>query len=248
METSNPALRANTFSGLRSTNLSDTMTMRGTANKTVILLILALLPAIYVWKLFFASGQNPAAVQTWMLVGLFGGLILSFVTIFKKEWAPISAPLYAVLEGLFLGGISAQFQTAYPGIVPQAVSLTLATLLVMLAAYNSGWIQPTERFKMGIVAATGGIMVVYLVSMVLGFFGIAVPFIQGSGLFSILFSAFVCIIAALNLILDFDFIQQGSRNNIPKYMEWYGAFALMVTLVWLYLEILRLLAKLNDRK
>lgn len=248
MNTSNPALMANPFSGLRTSNPSDTMTMHGTANKTIILLLLAVLPAAYVWNLFAASGHNPAAVQTWMWVGLIGGLIFSLVTVFKKEWAPLSAPIYAVLEGLFLGAISAQFQSVYPGIVLQAVSLTLATLLIMLAAYQSGWIQPTEKFKLGIVAATGGIMVVYLVSMVLGFFGINVPFIQGSGLFSILFSGFVCIIAALNLILDFDFIQQGARNNIPKYMEWYGAFALMVTLVWLYLEILRLLAKLNDRK
>ena len=152
------------------------------------------------------------------------------------------------MEGLFLGGISVQFQQAYPGIVMQAVSLSLATLLMMLAAYQSGWIQPTERFKLGIVAATGGIMVVYLTAIVLGFFGINVSFIQGSGLFSILFSCFVCVIAALNFILDFDFIQQGARSNVPKYMEWYGAFALMVTLIWLYIEILRLLAKLNSRR
>jgi len=248
MNTSNPALTANSFLGLRATSPSDVMTMGGTANKTVILLLLALLPATYVWKLFLSSGQNPAAIQTWMWGGLIGGLILSLVTVFKKNWAPITAPLYAVMEGLFLGGISAQFQMMYPGIALQAISLTLATLLMMLAAYQSGWIQPSENFKLGIVAATGGIMVVYLVSMVLSFFGIPVPLIQGSGLFSILFSGFVCIIAALNLILDFDFIREGARNNLPKYMEWYGAFALMVTLVWLYLEILRLLAKLNDRK
>lgn len=248
MNTSNPALVANPFSGFGAVAQSDSMTVRGTVNKTAILLLLVILPAAYVWNLFFSAGQNPAAVQTWMWVGLIGGLILSLVTIFKKNWAPLSAPLYAVMEGLFLGGLSAQFQQAYPGIVLQAVSLTMATLLMMLAAYQSGWIKATENFKLGIVAATGGIMVVYLVAIVLGFFGINVPFIQGSGIFSIGFSIFVCIIAALNFILDFDFIQQGARNNIPKYMEWYGAFALMVTLIWLYLEILRLLAKLNDRR
>lgn len=248
MNTSNPALMSNTFSGFGSIDQSDAMTVRGTVNKTAILLLLVLLPAAYVWNLFNASGQNPASVATWMWIGLIGGLVLSLVTVFKKNWAPLSAPLYAVLEGLFLGGLSAQFQKAYPGIVMQAVSLSLATLLMMLAAYQSGWIRPSEKFKLGIVAATGGIMVVYLVTMVLGFFGINVSFIQGNGLFSILFSGFVCIIAALNFILDFDFIQQGARNNVPKYMEWYGAFALMVTLVWLYIEILRLLAKLNSRR
>ena len=247
MQTSNPALRTQTFSNIRASSPSDAMTMQGTANKTVMLLVLAFLPALYVWKLFYSAGQNPAAVQTWMWAGLIGGLIFSLVTIFKPIWAPLSAPLYAAMEGLFLGAISAQFQTAYPGIVPQAISLTLATLLVMLAAYQSGWIQATENFKLGVVAATGGIMVVYLMSMVLGFFGITLPFIQGNGLFSLLFSGFVCIIAALNLILDFDLIQQGAKRGAPKYMEWYGAFGLLVTLVWLYLEILRLLAKLQRR-
>lgn len=248
MDTSNPALVSKPFSGFGYMTDTNTMTVRGTVNKTAILLLLVVLPAAYIWNLFNASAQNAAAVQTWMWVGLIGGLILSLVTIFKKEWAPLSAPLYAVMEGIFLGGLSAQFQQAYPGIVVQAVSLTLAVMLVMLAVYQSGWIRPTESFKMGVVAATGGIMVVYLVSIVLSLFGINVSFIQGSGLFSILFSVFVCVIAALNFVLDFDFIQQGARNNVPKYMEWYGAFALMVTLIWLYIEILRLLVKLNGRR
>jgi uncharacterized YccA/Bax inhibitor family protein len=248
MDTSNPALMGKPFTGFGYTAESNVMTVRGTVNKSAILLLLVFLPAAYMWNLFNASAQNAGTVQTWMWIGLIGGLILSLVTIFKKEWSPLSAPLYAVMEGLFLGGLSVQFQQAYPGIVMQAVSLSLAVLLVMLAIYQSGWIRATENFKMGVVAATGGIMIVYLVSIVLGFFGINVSFIQGSGLFSILFSVFVCVIAALNFVLDFDFIQQGARNNVPKYMEWYGAFALMVTLIWLYIEILRLLAKLNDRR
>lgn len=248
MDTSNPALMGKPFSGFGYLAESNVMTVRGTVNKTAILLLLVALPAAYIWNLFNASSQNMGTVQTWMWVGLIGGFILSLVTIFKKEWAPLSAPLYAVAEGLFLGGISAQFQQAYPGIVLQAISLTFAVLLVMLAVYQSGWIRPSENFKMGVIAATGGIMLVYLVSMVLGIFGINVPFVQGSGIFSIVFSVFVCVVAALNFVLDFDFIQQGARNNIPKYMEWYGAFALMVTLIWLYIEILRLLAKLNDRR
>lgn len=248
MRSSNPALISNPFSGFGVVSESNSMTVRGTVNKTVILLLLVVLPAAWVWRQFFLAGQNPAAVQTWMMVGLFGGFILSLVTIFKKNWAPMTAPLYAVAEGLFLGGISGIFEKSYPGIVTQAVSLSIATLLVMLVSYQAGWIRPTERFKWGVVAATGAIALVYIVSMVLGFFSINVPFITGSGIFSILFSVFVVGIAALNFILDFDFIDQGSRGGAPKYMEWYGAFALMVTLIWLYIEILRLLSKINDRR
>lgn len=248
MRSSNPALLSNIFSGFGLVSENNVMTIRGTVNKTLILLMLVILPAAWIWRSFIIAGNNPAAVQTWMLVGLIGGFIVSLATIFKKEWAPISAPIYAVFEGLFLGGISAIFNQAYPGIVVQAVSLSVATLLIMLVAYQTGWIQATDRFKMGVVAATGGIAVVYLVAMVLGFFGINVSFITGSSLFSILFSVFVVIIAALNFVIDFDFIDQGARRGVPKYMEWYGAFALMITLIWLYIEILRLLAKLNSRK
>jgi uncharacterized YccA/Bax inhibitor family protein len=249
MRSSNPALLTNPFSGgFGLVSESNAMTVRGTVNKTAILLLLVLLPAAWVWRQFYLAGQNPAAVQTWMLVGLLGGFILSLATIFKKNWAPMTAPLYAVMEGLFLGGISSVFEKSYPGIVMQAVSLSIATLLVMLVAYQGGWVRPTERFKWGVVAATGAIALVYFVAMILGFFGINVSFITGSSLFSILFSVFVVGIAALNFILDFDFIDKGSRGGVPKYMEWYGAFALMVTLIWLYIEILRLLAKINDRR
>ncbi len=248
MRSSNPALISNPFSGFGLVAESHTMTIRGTINKTLILLLLVILPAAWVWKQFYQAGQNPAAVQTWMILGLLGGFVLSLATIFKKDWAPITAPLYAVMEGLFLGAISGIFEHSYPGIVTQAVSLSIATLLMMLVAYQAGWIRPTERFKLGIVAATGAIALVYFVTFILGFFHINVPFINGSGIFSILFSIFVVGIAALNFILDFDFIEQGSRSGVPKYMEWYGAFALMVTLIWLYIEILRLLAKMNDRR
>lgn len=249
MRSSNPALLNNPFSGgFGLVAESNAMTIRGTVNKTAILLLLVILPAAWVWRQFFLAGQNPAAVQTWMLVGLIGGFILSLVTIFKKDWAPISAPLYAVMQGLFLGGVSGIFEKSYPGIVTQAVSLSIATLLVMLVAYQAGWVRPTERFKWGVVAATGAIALIYFAAIILGFFNINVPFITGSSIFSILFSVFVVGIAALNFILDFDFIEQGSRRGVPKYMEWYGAFALMVTLIWLYIEILRLLAKINDRR
>lgn len=249
MRSSNPAFMSNPFSGgFGMVSESDAMTIPGTINKTLILLLLVLLPGAWVWRQFALAGHNPSAVEMWMMVGLIGGFILSLATIFKKNWAPMTAPLYAVMEGLFLGGISGIFEQHYPGIVMQAVSLSIATLLVMLVAYQGGWIRPSERFKWGVVAATGGIALVYFASIILGFFHINVPFITGSGLFSILFSVFVVGIAALNFILDFDFIEQGARHRVPKYMEWYGAFALMVTLIWLYIEILRLLAKINDRK
>lgn len=248
MRSSNPALMSNAFSGFGLVSESETMTVRGTVNKTLILLLLVLLPAAWTWKIFFNAGGNAASVQTWMIVGLIGGLVFSIATIFKRNWAPITAPLYAVMEGLFLGALSGIFEAAYPGLVMQAISLSMATLLVMLVAYQAGWVRVTDSFRLGVVAATGGIALVYFVSIILGFFGIDVPFITGSSVFSILFSFFVVGIAALNLVIDFDFIDHASRRALPKYMEWYGGFALMVTLIWLYIEMLRLLAKFNERK
>ena len=179
--------------------------------------------------------------------GVIGGFVVAIVTVFKQTWAPYTTPLYAALEGLALGGISYLFERSYPGIVAQAVFLTFGTLGALLFAYRSGIIRATENFKLGVFAATGGVGVVYLLSFVLGFFGISVPLIHSSGIFGILFSLFVVVIAALNLVLDFDFIEEGAERGAPKYMEWYGAFGLLVTLVWLYLEILRLLAKLQRR-
>ena len=173
---------------------------------------------------------------------------MAIITVFKKQWAAVSAPIYALLEGLAMGGISSIFEARFPGIVIQAVGLTFGTLLCLLLAYKSGMIRATENFKMGVVAATGGIFIVYLVSWVLGMFGVGIPFIHESGLIGIGFSLFVVVIAALNLVLDFDFIESGAAQGAPKYMEWYAAFGLMVTLIWLYLEILRLLAKLKDRE
>jgi uncharacterized YccA/Bax inhibitor family protein len=159
-----------------------------------------------------------------------------------------TAPIYALLEGLFLGGISAIFEAQYPGIVIQAVSLTFGTLFCLLLAYRSGIIKVTENFKLGVAAATGGIALIYLATLVLGLFGVRMPFIHESGLIGIGFSLFVVVIAALNLVLDFDFIESGAKSGAPKYMEWYAAFGLMVTLIWLYIEILRLLAKLRSRR
>jgi uncharacterized YccA/Bax inhibitor family protein len=172
---------------------------------------------------------------------------MALVTVLKKTWSPITAPIYALLEGLVLGSASAMVEMRYPGIAMQAVGLTFGTLFALLLAYRAGVIRATEKFKMGVFAATGGIMVFYLVQFVLGFFGVRFAAINGSGPLGIVISLFIVVIAALNLVLDFDMIESGARAGAPKYMEWYGAFALMVTLIWLYLEILRLLTKLRSR-
>jgi uncharacterized YccA/Bax inhibitor family protein len=252
MKTSNPALSDKTFSDLASAQYGDLaetagrMTLSGTVNKTGILLLCAIASASWTWHLFLPS-RDMSDVAPWMLGGLFGGFIVGLVTIFKKEWSSVTAPVYALLEGLALGGISAVFEVRYPGIGIQAVSLTFGTLFVLLLAYSSGWIKVTDKMRLGIVAATGGIAVFYLLQMLLGFFGVHFTTINGSGLIGIGFSLVVVAVASLNLILDFDFIEQGVKISAPKYMEWYGAFGIMVTLVWLYLEILRLLSKMRSR-
>ena len=223
------------------------MTIQGTVYKTLMLLLLTLLSAGWVWMKFYKSGGNSAIMTPWVGIGVLGGFITAIVTVFKKQWAPVTAPIYAVLEGLFIGGFSAQLESAFPGIVIQAAGLTIGTLFAMLLAYQSGWIQATERFKFGVVAATGGIALVYVATFILSFFGVQASFLYSSSLLSIGISLFVVVIAALNFIIDFDFIEQGAKQNVPKYMEWYGAFAMMVTLIWLYIEFLRLLSKLRER-
>ena len=242
----NPTLNDATFTNEGITT-GQTMTLEGTVNKTGMLLALLVLSATYTWNLFFQDG-NPAAVMPATIGGAIGGLVFALVTIFKKQWAGITAPIYALLQGLFLGGISAIFESQYPGIVIQATGLTLGTLAALLLLYKLGIIKPTENFRLMIVSATMGIGVLYLISFVMNMFGsTGIGFIHSNGLFGIGFSLFVVAIAALNLVLDFDFIEQGSEQGAPKYMEWFGAFSLMVTLIWLYLEMLRLLAKLRSR-
>ena len=244
LRSGNPALGADTFTRVPSVVGHEVMTIGGTVNKTAMSLAVLFVAAMYVW------GRGTAGDLPMGLVfgGFIGGFVVALATVFKQTWAPYTTPLYAALEGLALGGISFLFEQSYPGIVAQAVFLTFGTLGALLFAYRSGIIRATENFKLGVFAATGGIGVVYLLSFVLGFFGIGVPLIHSSGTFGILFSLFVVVIAALNLVLDFDFIEEGAERGAPKYMEWYGAFGLLVTLVWLYLEILRLLAKLQDRR
>lgn len=250
MRTANPALNEKTFT--RSHDLMDTggevMTLNGTVNKSTALLALLFISALWPWYKFFSL--DPAAQQTmpiFAIGGVIGGLIFALITIFKPKAAPITAPLYAVFEGVFLGAISAIVEGIYPGIVIQAIVLTFGTFLALLLAYKSGLIRATENFKLGVVAATGGIFIVYMATMILGFFGVNIPYIHGSGIVGIGFSLFVIVIAALNLVLDFDFIEKGVERGEPKHMEWYAAFGLLVTLVWLYIEFLRLLMKLNSR-
>jgi uncharacterized YccA/Bax inhibitor family protein len=252
MKTSNPALNGNTFEnlpGVRYGGVIDEatrMTLTGTVNKTGLLLLCAIATAAWTWHTFMLT-RDPADVVPLMMVGVFGGLIFALVTSFKKEWSPVTAPIYALLEGLALGGISALFDLRYPGIAMQAVGLTFGTLFALLIAYRSGLIPVTQKLRMGIVAATGGIMLFYFLQMLLGFFGFQFTSVNGSGFIGIAFSLFVVAIAALNLVLDFDFIERGVNAGAPKYMEWYGAFGIIVTLVWLYLEILRLLSKMRSR-
>lgn len=249
MRSGNPALSENIF---RNATWTDTntqaMTLHGVVLKTGLLLVILSTTAMFTWQQYFANGAAGArTAMPYMLGGLIGGAILALVTIFKPTVAPWTSPLYAACQGLALGGISASFEDQFGGIVMQAVGLTFGTLASLLAVYSTGLIKPTENFKLGVVAATGGVMIVYLASIVLGFFNVQIPFIHGSGWIGIGFSAFVVVLAALNLVLDFDFIEEGVKNSAPKYMEWYAGFGLLMTLVWLYLEILRLLAKLQRR-
>lgn len=245
MRTGNPVLTEGAFERFDVYEPTQTMTIEGTATKTGMLLIVVVAAAAFTWTKFLA---NPQAAMPWMIGGGIGGLVLAIATVFKSDWAAMTAPLYALAEGLFLGGISALYHTAYyEGIVFQAACLTFGTLAVMMAAYRSGLIRATEKFKAGVAAATGAVLLVYLASFVLGIFGLRIPGIFGAGLIGIGFSLVVVVIAALNLVLDFDFIEQGAARGAPKHMEWYGAFGLLVTLVWLYIEILRLLSKLNRR-
>ncbi|MDT3501358.1 Bax inhibitor-1/YccA family protein [Stenotrophomonas maltophilia] len=251
MRSGNPALSESTFLDLASgsvvTRPDQAMTLNGTVNKTGILLLLTVLTAAFAWNQTVAFGQVLPAAKLYAMGGAIGGLVLALVTVFKKQWSPVTAPLYALVEGLFLGAISAVFELRFPGIVFQAVLLTFGTLAALLVAYRTGVIKATENFKLGVVAATGGIALLYLASFVLSFFNIEVPLIHSSSGWGIAFSLFVVVIAALNLVLDFDFIESGVAQRAPKYMEWYGAFGLMVTLVWLYVEFLRLLSKIQQR-
>ena len=251
MRSGNPALKDSTFLDLGTGSVvrggDQVMTLNGTVNKTGVLLLLTVITASFAWSQVQITELGAVGAGPYVWGGAIGGLILALVTTFKKTWAPVTAPLYALVEGFFLGAISSIFEAKFPGIVIQAVMLTFGTLFALLYAYRSGLNKATENFKLGVAAATGGIFLIYLATMVLGLFNINIPYIHESGLIGIGFSLFVVVVAAMNLVLDFDFIETGVEQGAPKYMEWYGAFGLMVTLVWLYIEFLRLLSKLQSR-
>ena len=243
--TGNPTLTANTFKDI-SNNTSEKMTLEGSVNKSGISLLILMFTAFYTF-----STNNPNYI--WM--GFIGGFILAIITMFKKEWSPYTVPMYAALEGLALGGISLLFNNIYPGIAQQAVFLTFGIFGALLFAYKTKMIQATENFRLGIFAATAGIGIAYLINLIVSWWSGNSLYFMTMGqpgapapMISVGFSVFVVIIAALNLVLDFDFIEQGAEIGAPKYMEWYAAFGLLVTLIWLYLEILRLLAKLQSRR
>ncbi len=248
-KSSNPVFGRSVFDRVQSGMQAGQMTVEGTVNKTGLMLLILVFAAIFTWRKFFGAYEysNPqeafSAVSVWLLVGGIGGFITALITTFSPQRANVTAPIYAVFEGLFLGGISAFFESMYPGLVMRAVALTFGVFVVMLLLYRSGKIRATGKFRMGVMAATGGIALVYFISFIAGMFGANLGFLYGNSTLSIGISLVVVAVAALNLILDFDFIEQGAAAGAPRFMEWYGAFGLMVTLVWLYLELLRLLAK-----
>jgi uncharacterized YccA/Bax inhibitor family protein len=244
IRSNNPVLKERAFTGQAMTG--EAMTIQGTVNKTGLLLLFVVVAAAWTWGM--AHSETPGTAYPWVFGGMVGGLVVGLITSFKANWAPFLSPVYAVFEGLFLGGISAVLDIRYPGVAIQAVSLTFAVMFVMLLAYKFQIIRATRGFKLGVIAATGGIFAAYLANFVMGFFFHRPLFsLYSNSLLSIGISLVIVIIAALNLIIDFDMIENAARIGAPKYMEWYGAFGLMVTLVWLYLEILRLLSKVRSR-
>ncbi|HOR60900.1 MAG TPA: Bax inhibitor-1/YccA family protein, partial [Bacteroidales bacterium] len=238
---SNPVLSEKAFEALSG---EGTMSIKGTLNKSIILFLLLLVSASFSWKL---ATYDLELLSPLMWGGAIVGFILAMVTIFAKKFAKFTAPVYAIAQGFFLGSISMMYNTLYSGIVLQAVLITFGIMAVMLVLFRSGIIKVTNKFRSGVIIATGGIALVYLVSFILGFFGIQIPYLHSGGPIGIGISIFIIIIAALNLILDFNFIQESCERGAPKEAEWFAAFGLMVTLVWLYLEVLRLLSYLNKR-
>jgi uncharacterized YccA/Bax inhibitor family protein len=255
---SNPAINPALFGQARSFGVGESMTVQGTVNKCFVLLGLIVVSASWIWsKLMepaplitegYAPSSGGVNVGLYVMGGAIGGFVLYLITVFNLPLARFTAPAYALCEGVVLGAISALLEQSYPGIVVQAVSLTLGTLFCMLMVYKSGLIQVNQKFLIGIVSATGAVAFVYFASWIMGFLGMSVSFIHGNSAFGIGFSVIVVAIAAFNLIVDFYFIEQGAEQGAARHMEWYGAMAMMVTLIWLYIEILRLLAKLRSRR
>lgn len=247
LRTANPALNDNIFRGASSSLDAGTgaMTIQGTVNKCYLLAGILLIMGIWSWQEVMKGNSS---VMLWAGGAAVAGLVIAIILMFAKGFAFVLAPLYAAAQGVFLGAISAIFEMKYPGIVSQAIVLTVGTLLGLLTAYKSGLIKPSENFKLGVAAATGGVCLFLLGSWIASFFGVQMNFLHDSSPMGIAFGGIMILLAAFNLVLDFDFIEEGARKGAPKNMEWIGAFGLLVTLVWLYVEILRMLARLQERK
>jgi uncharacterized YccA/Bax inhibitor family protein len=263
---SNPVLSQSVFNRVGYASGTATMTVQGTAIKTLVLVAILMATAAFTWTQtisFVEAAKDTAGVvphahvvgnpYLFVFGGLIGGSIFALITWLFPRSSPWTAPCYAGFEGLALGGISALFEGIYPGIVLNAVGLTLGVLITMLVVYAAGIIRVTERFQMMVMSAGGAIMLVYFVTMVMNWFGVPTPYIHSglsagrAGLISVGFSIVCVVVASLYLLLDFEFIKQNAERGAPRYMEWYSGFGLLLTLVWLYIEILKLLAKLRRR-
>lgn len=254
MRSSNPAMGRDVFIGSRGYP-SETMTVNGTVNKCLFLLTIVFITAMWSWQQTSAMMQSmsqPGELNpmfpSFLAFGGIGAFVVGLITVFFKKAAPYTAPIYALCEGLLMGAFSTMMELRYPGIVVQAVLGTFGTFFFMLFAYKNEMIRATEGFQKGMMAAMGGVMFIYLISFVMNLFGKSIPYIHQSGPIGIGFSVVVVGIAAFSFILDFHNIEQGERYKAPKYLEWYGAFGILVTLIWLYVEILNLLSKLRDRR
>jgi uncharacterized YccA/Bax inhibitor family protein len=246
IRTTNPVMTAGLFEkAARTGEVDEVMTINGTITKVGLMLLLTIAAASYTWGR--VSGMDAGNVGIFAIGGAIGGFIVALITVFRPTSSPITAPIYAILEGLFLGAISAIVNASYPGVAFQAVLLTIGTLFTMLFLYRSGRIRATPRFRRGVLMATGAIFFAYLMSWILSLFGMNTGFMHSGGTFGIVINLVIIGVAALNLILDFDFIEKGAQMRAPRYMEWYGAFGLMVTLIWLYIEFLRLLSRMASR-
>ena len=245
LRSSNPVMTGSIYEKTVRSSAESVMTINGTLNKIGLMLLFVIVSASYTWKMVL--GDDPGRVGTLAIIGGIGGFIMAMITVFSPKSSPYTAPVYAILEGMFLGAISAVINAQYPGVAFQAVLLTIGTLFTMLFLYRSGHIRATPKFRRGVMMATGAVFFAYLISWILSLLGIPMGFMHSSGPLGIIISLVIIVVAALNLIMDFDFIEKGSQMSAPKYMEWYGAFGLMVTLIWLYIEFLRLLSRFAGR-
>ncbi|HEY9676854.1 MAG TPA: Bax inhibitor-1/YccA family protein [Drouetiella sp.] len=247
IKSSNPAFRKEAWQREGTNVGGGTMTLNGTALKAGLLGALLVVSAAVPWHMFFSTNASVSALTPYMLVGLLGGLITAFATIYNKHLAPILSPLYAIFEGLALGAISAIFEYRYPGVAIMAIGTSFAVLGAFLFAYSTKIVRPSANFLQAVMLATGGIALYYIAALVMSLFGMHMPLMNDSGWLSIGVSIFTSLIAGLNLFIDFNFIEESCEQGAPKYMEWYGAFGIMLTMVWLYMELLRLMAKLRSR-